>query len=549
AVVVLLAAVATVQLSAGLLGVGTFATSLIVIAAALVVARLLLPWATALGRRALRGGRLGPALAGFQLSRRPGAARLFALLTAAVAVVGYASAAVDVAARGRTVQSEVGTGATRVLSLAATGRQNVLTAVRAVDPHGAYAMAAVRLSASSGQPALIAADTTRLSAVALGPAFDAGALRPAAAPPVTLKGAEVAFDITASGFAESKTADLTAVLSPLAGGNDEIVPYGVVKNGRHTYAQTVRTCAQGCTLNSLRLSGPQGTLDVAGRLVVHNLRTADWRATEGGTAAASADGLKIDVTSLNGLAQGMFVQPADTPWPLPAITAGVTALRSINGLDAREVPVTVAQSLPVIPGGGAPAVLVDLDYADRLATDGAQTSGAQVWLNDKAPADVVTRLESHGLIITGDEKATQVRARLDNQGPAIALWFYVIVAVLATALAAGALILSASVDRARRVEDLSALRAQGLTRRALRQATLWTYPVLVAVAVAAGMAIAALGWWLTGWALPLAGLSPSVVPVPTWPDPLVVAATAVATAAVLAGVALAAGRRTLREIR
>ncbi|XVU20837.1 FtsX-like permease family protein [Actinoplanes sp. CA-054009] len=549
AVVVLLAAVATIQLSADLLGVGTFATALIVIAAALVVARLLLPWATILGRRALRAGRLGAALAGFQLSRRPGAARLFALLTAAVAVVGYASAAVDVAARGRTMEAEVGTGATRVLTVAATSRQNLLSAVRAADPSGAYAMAAVRLSTDPGRPALLAVDTTRLGAVALSPVPNAGALRPAAPPPVELTGTTAAFDITASGFAYGKTVDLTAVLSPSGGGDDQVIPYGVVTNGRHVYRQPVPACAGGCTLNSLRLSGGQGTLDIAGKMTVHSLKTPDWRASEGGTAAGSADGLKIEVTSLNGQANGLFVQPADTPWPLPVATAGVTALKSINGLDAREIPVRVAVRADALPGGGAPAVLVDLDYADRLATDGAQTAGAQIWLNAKAPADVVDRLESRGLVVTGDVRTAQVRARLDNQGPAIALWFYVIVAVLATALAAGALILSASVDRARRVEDLSALRTQGLTRRALRQATLWTYPVLVGVAVVAGMAIAALGWWLTGWALPLAGLTRPEVPLPTWPSPLVFTATGIAAAAVLAAVALAAGRRTLREIR
>ncbi|GAA0496230.1 hypothetical protein Ade02nite_17470 [Paractinoplanes deccanensis] len=549
AVVVLLAAVATVQLSADLLGVGTFAAALIVIAAALVVARLLLPWATVLARRALRGGRLGAALAGFQLSRRPGAARLFALLTAAVAVIGYASAAVDVAARGRTVQAEVGTGAYRVLSVAATGRQNLLHAVRTADPSGAYAMAAVRLSTDPGRPTMLAVDTTRLGTVALGPSVPTGALRPTAAPPVEFRGDKVTLDITAADFAPGKTVTLTVVLSPSHGGDDEVVPFGVVRNGRHTYAQPVPGCAGGCTLNTLRLAGGQGTLDVAGRLTVHTLKSPAWRAAEGGTAAATPDGLKIEVTSLNGLPSGLYVQPATAPWPLPIATAGLTAVTSINGLDARDIPVTVARTLPAIPGGGAPAVLADLDYADRLATDGARTSGAQVWLNDKAPADIITRLEANGLVVTGDERTTQVRARLDNQGPAIALWFYVIVAVLATALAAGALILSASVDRARRVEDLSALRAQGLSRAALRQATLWTYPVLVAVAVLAGMGIAALGWWLTGWALPLAGLTHPNLPLSSWPSPIVFTVTGVATAAVLATVAWTAGHRTLREIR
>jgi putative ABC transport system permease protein len=434
--------------------------------------------------------------------------------------------------------------------VAATGRQNLLAAVRSADPTGTYAMAAVRLSTDPGRPALVALDTSRLDAVALGQPVRAAPLRPAVAPPVEVRGTQIAFDITAAGFAQGKSVSLTAVLSPRHGGNDEVVPYGVLAAGRHIYQQPVPACAKGCTLNSFSIAGGQGTLDITGRITVHTLKSPAWRAVEGGTATGGPDGLTIDVTSLNGLPpSGMVVQPADAPWPLPVATAGVPALRSINGLDARELPVTVVRQVDAIPGAGAPAVLIDLEYADRLAADGSQTSGAEVWLNDTAPADVLDRLAAGGLTVTGDVSSAQVRARLDHQGPAIALWFYVIVAVLATALAAGALVLSASVDRSRRVEDLSALRAQGLGRAALRQATLWTYPVLVVVAVIAGMGIAALGWWLTGWALPLAGLTSPEVPLPDWPNALVFAATGVAAAVVLAAVALIAGRRTLREIR
>jgi hypothetical protein len=82
----------------------------------------------------------------------------------------------------------------------------------------------------------------------------------------------------------------------------------------------------------------------------------------------------------------------------------------------------------------------------------------------------------------------------------------------------------------------------------LRQATLWTYPVLVAIAVLAGLVIALLGWWLTGWALPLAGLDPPPVPLPGWPRPYVVATTGLVVLVVLAAVAYLAGRRTLKEI-
>jgi hypothetical protein len=273
-----------------------------------------------------------------------------------------------------------------------------------------------------------------------------------------------------------------------------------------------------------------------------------WRGGAGGTVTPAADGVLIDVTSLNGLPDGMYVQPADTPLPMPVAGAGRGDGPVMSGLDTRDVPISRVAQIPAVPGIGAPATLVDLDYLDKVATDGGQ-SAAQVWMTSDAPKSVRDGLAKAGLSVTSDLTAAQVRRQLDDQGPALALWFYVIVAVLATALAAGALVLSATVDRPRRVEDLSALRGQGLSRSALRTATLWTYPVLVAVAVVAGVLIARLGWLLTGWALPLAGLDPPPLPLPGSPHPLVLIGAGVVMFLVLALVAVLSGRRTLRLIR
>jgi len=562
-----LAAVAGVQLrvsGGSLTGVGAFAAALIVAALAQVAARALLPGATRYARRALRQGRLGVALAGFQLSRRPGAARLFALLVAAVAIIGYAASAVDVAARGREVQAELGTGAARVVTVAPVGRQQLLTAVRAVDPRGEFAMAVVKLPTSGGEPAGLAVDTTGLAGVASWPAGgpDRAAalrlLRPAAPAPVTITGPQLGIDITATGLRDGEQVSIGAVVSSSAGLGDAVLALGGIRAGRHTYGGNVPVCREGCRINAIRLSEGDGVLDVTGRLVVHainpvpasatTLDPGNWRAPAGGGIAATPDGLQIDIATLNGLPEGMLVQPADTPYPLPVATAGLRSTQTIVGLDGRHVPATPALRLSAIPGAGTPATLVDLEYADRISVDGEVTGLAQVWLSAKAPPDVIASLESHGLAIVADTRAADVRRRLDNQGPALALGFFVIVGCLAAALAAGALILAATVDRSRRIEDLSALRAQGLNRAALRQATLWTYPVLVAGAVLTGLAIALLAWWLTGWALPLAGLHPPPLQLPAWPQPAMLAATGAVVLVVLAGVAYLAGRRTLREV-
>jgi hypothetical protein len=575
AVVVLLAAVAVAQLAitdGGLTGIGTFATGLVLVAAALVAARLLLPWATVFARRQLRDGRLGAALAAFQISRRPGGARLFALLTAAVSVIAYASSAVDVGDRGRAVQSGVGVGAARVVSVGPVSRQGLLAAVRAADPSGSYAMAAVRLPAEKGRPGVLAVDSARAAAVADWGGFDpskvATALRPAAGSPASVRGARLSFDITAEKLVAGKSLLVSAVLSPSAGPADETAELGELAPGRHKYVADLPACAAGCYLKAVNLTGRQGASGVTGVVTLHavgataadpespaglaagDLATAArWRISDGGTLSAGAGGLRMEVTAIDGDSGGVFVQPADVPTPLPVAVAGPVVSSNVAGLDGRALPVAEVLRLPAIPGVGSPAVLADLEYADRFATDAAPSADPQVWLSPRAPAAILERLRSAGLVVTRDTRAAQVRAGLDRQGPALALWFYALVAVLAAALAAGALVLAAGVDRSRRIEDLSALRAQGLPRVAVLRATLWTYPVLVGAAVVAGTAIALLGWRLTGWALPLAGLDPPAFPLPGLPRPLSLIGTALLTFVLLSGVAVLAGRRTLRGIR
>jgi putative ABC transport system permease protein len=575
AAVALLAVVSGLQLvisHGSLTGVGLVAPALIVLALALFAARALLPGVTRSAGRALRGGRLGIALAGFQLSRRPGAARLFALLVAAVAVAGYAACAIDVAARGRMVEAGIGTGAPRVVTVDPVPPSRLIAATDAVDPHRQYAMAVARVPGRSEDPVVLGVDTTRLAATAFWPdgappiGEVAGRLRPAAAAPITMPGQDLTVDATATGLNVSSPIRLNAVVSSVRGLGDATVGLGEVIDGPFTYQQRVPICQGGCTLKALTITtvSPSSS-GVTGRVIIRALRTvnpsrsavptaqladpARWRRSGPGAVSAAPDGLRIDVDAPTGFpTNGLIVQPVDTPYPLPVAFAGPAYADALSGLDGRSVPVSRVARLPAVPAAGVRATLVDLRYADLLSASNGDATNPQIWLSGKAPPDILDRLSARGLVVVSDVQARQVRRQLDGQGPAIALWFYVLAGGLAIALAAGALILAATVDRGRRVEDLSALRAQGLGRGPLRQATLWTYPVLVAIAVVAGTAIALLGWGLTGWALPLAGLDPPPLPLPGWPRAWVVAGTGVAVLVVLALVAYFAGRRTLKEI-
>lgn len=572
--VALLAVVAGLQLWFGggtLTGIGTFAAALVMLALAGLLARALLPAVTRYARRALSTRRLGVALAAYQLSRRPGAARLFALLVATVAVTGYAACAVDVAARDRTVTATLGTGAARVLSVGPVNRSQLLSTVRAVDPDGRYAMAAVAVPDTAGVPAQLAVDTTRMARTAFWPAGAtpaaevAARLRPAAPAPVVLAGRDVTADVTTRGLDPGKPIKLSLVLSSVTGLGDVVVQFGDLNDGPYSYAQRAEVCRQGCRLNAIGLTTAQGVTAVTGRITLTGLGVLNprtpavtaaqlrdagrWRTGGPGRLSPGGDGLTITLDAPVGLPDGLFVQPVDTPATLPVAVAGTTYGTTMKNFDGRDTGITRVAALRAVPQAGSFAELFDLEYADRRTTDAAPTANGQVWLTRSAPADIADRLQARGLVILRQTDSGQVRRQLDRQGPALALGFFVLAGGLAVALAAGALGLSSTVDRSRRVEDLTALRAQGLGRGALRTATVWTYPALVAIATVAGLATALIGWALTGWALPLAGLDPPDLPFPGWPRAPIVAVTGVVVLTGLALVAYAAGRRTLKEIR
>ena len=549
-VLAVLAVVAVAQLRVthgDLHGVGPFAPALILLALAQLASRTVLPVLARFARRALRRGRLGLALAGLQLARRPGAAPLFALLVAVAALAGYAAAAVDVGVRDRRAQAEQGTGAAQVLTVQSVDRSTLLSAVRAADPDGRFAMAVVALPHRDGEPVTLGVDSPRLARVAY--LVDAGAasrLRPVAPESVTVAGPGVSLDLTTTGLAAGKSVILAAVLSSSAGLGDAVVPFGNLLAGRHTYTRKVPVCEQRCRITALRFTeSGEGAADISGSVLLHLASPVrQWR-----SATVGPDGVRVDLAALNRQSDGLIVQPAGMPLPLPVAVAGPPPEAAVTGFDGRPVPVTTALRMPAVPGVGRSARLVDLESADLLSTSADVTTDEKVWLAADAPADAVARLEEHGLVVNADVRAAQVREQLDRQGPAVALDFYAIAGVLAIGLGAGALILAAGVDRRRRAEDLNALRAQGVSRRVARRATLATYPALVLAAVVAGTAVAVLTWWFTGWALPLSTGDPQVLALPTWPSATVLAATAAVALVVLAAVAYVTGRGTLRRIR
>ncbi len=578
AVALAVAAAAQIRVFGGdLTGIGALAPALVMIAVAVLAARAVVPLAARYGARSLARGRTGIALATLQLGRRPGAHRVFALLVVAIALLGFATTGFDVAAQARADRARIVTGAPRVLSVNPVTRLKLLQATRAADPDGRWAMAVSELPVGEqgavGEPAKLAVDTSRLAAVATwradyggpGPARLAAALHPAARAPIVVRGTTVALDLTVDPTMQFADLGLAVTLISLSGDAPMEVPLGVLVPGKQTRSGDAGGCAQGCRLVGFLLTR-SGSGGYQVPMTLHELRTdqgvtisasqlADlgrWRATAPQSATLSSDpsGLHIAIHSANGVRADGSIQPADTPDPLPvASTRDLPAGTTLAGFDGVPTRVTEVARLHGVPGLGADGVLVDLEYADRVSSEAGAANNPEVWLGPAAPPDAAQRLHAQGLVIIGDTRVGAVRAALDGQGPALALWFHLLVAGFAVLLAAGGVRLVAGVDRGRRAADLRALRVQGLPARVTGRAGLTAYLLVVVTAVPVGLLAAAVAWWVAGGDLPVFVDGAGLWPAPHWPRPLAVLWPWLAAAAILVGVALVAGRDLRRAVR
>ncbi|GIH13506.1 ABC transporter permease [Rugosimonospora africana] len=579
AVVVLLAVVAAVQLRVAngqLTGIGILVPALVILAVALLGARAVVPLASRYGARALRRGRMGGALAAFQLGRRPGAHRLFVLLVFAVALLGFATTASQVAAQARAAQARVTSGATRVLTIRPVTRLKLLNATRAADPAGRYAMAVVNgQPGAPGDPPQLAVDTTRLATAALwqpgyggpGPRQLAALLRPGLPDPTVLRARAIELDVTNDNLAKLVDVHLVVVLAPLSGGSPLTEDLGRLFPGDQRMVTQVDDCADGCrlvgfgavnsgsggfglrvTLRQIRTGGPAGLLMPAAALA----DPSSWRpqVPAGITLSRGAGGLEIYYHGNSGTAAEGWITPADRPALLPvAATTALPPNALLVGLDGRDAPVTEVARVDGLPRLGSHGVLVDLEYADRAASDASAGDVEQVWLGPSAPPDVLSRLRTQGLVVTADSRVAQLRSELDSQGPALALWFHLLTAGLAVLLAAGGSWLVAAVDRNGRAGDLRALRVQGMSRAATSRAGLWGYLVVVLAAGLVGLVAAAAAWLVTGTEIPMFVSRSVPWPPPTWPAPGAVFGSWAIAVAVLVGVALVAAYDLRRKVR
>ncbi|WBB95734.1 hypothetical protein O7543_26875 [Solwaraspora sp. WMMA2080] len=559
------------------------APALLALAIALIAGRAATPVAGRAAAALLRAGRLPAALAALHLARRPGTARLVALLTVGVALLGTAIGSWTESVSARAVRATHATGADQVLTVQARSRAHLLAAVRAADPSGRYAMAVVGNNPGSAQYVL-AVDASRFAQVAAWhPGYGPVAAEVAAAltPPATeVRVGDGPLVLTATGPDEVPVSVVAHLVDPA--GDPVQVVFGPLGTDRAEHPATVTGCGpDGCRLASLELVQPawNGVPVLAEpdlTITLHDLAGAttprldaaylgdigNWRGAVAGGAigprlTTGPDGATVTTPPPPGRAdrqRSTRIHPIDAPVPVPVVrsgpelapdVAGEPRLAVFGGADLPVRYVTVADALPQARLRG---YLVDLERADRLA-DGAGTGDVpQVWLAPDAPAELADRLTAEGLTIIDTGSRTEVIEQLGRQGPPSALRFQLAAGLIGLLLAAGALAVVAAVERDDRAAEMAALRAQGLPARAVTRIAYGGYAVTVGIAVVVGLMATVLAQLPIRQTMPIFVDNWAVLPLRIGPQAVPLLVSTLVAAAVLGAAAAFAGARLVRAV-
>ncbi|GIE97177.1 hypothetical protein Ari01nite_46420 [Paractinoplanes rishiriensis] len=501
-------------------GLGIAAPALVALAVGLLLARLLRRLTDRAGAGAVRAGRLRFGLAAVQVSRQPGTDRVFALLVVSVALLALTAGGVQAGQRERADRGDVELGAARVLTVRAESRTALQRAVRAADPAGTSAMAAVLDTTT--RPAVLAVDSARLAAVATWrpeygpvdalPAAVAAARLPAAAPLVT--GRTLAVRVVRGPAGPGL---LGAALQHEGTGAGIRVEFRGLRPGAQEVTAATPACAvpPGCRLVGWKLF-PGGRLTVAAvsqrdpaATIMDGAALADvsrWHAgfVDRAPFVAAGDGLALAA----GKDTGTDVTLVDAPLPVPVVLAGARpeGWRFDDALSGRfggtVTPVRAVATVGVLPVLGRDGMLTDLDTARRVAGDADLGGTFQVWLAPDAPPGLPAALEANGLTVLSDRTAAARVAELAAAGDVITAPFVLFAAAMAVLLAAAMVAVAATAEREPQIAMLRSLRLQGVSRGLAATAGYAGVAALVPAGVAGGVLAALLARPLAGLAAP-----------------------------------------------
>ncbi len=591
-VVVVLAVAGAVQLVSDRGGppspMALLAPGMVAVAGGLLAARLLVRVARRRSARALGRGHAAGAAGWAGVARRPGTARIASVLAVATCLLLVGVQAWTVAERNRYERSAAETGAEVVLQVRAPGHRALLDAVRAADPTGQYAMAAVEVTTSNQEARLLAVDAERADRVLAWGAPDAAparsvsdVLRPPLPAPVRLGAGrlEVGIDLLA---AESPSPlRLTATVD--RGGAVERVDLGTMRRGPQTYSAALPTgCPRtGCRLVALAVDHPgtdieSATADLVVRSLVHVADDgvvsplpaafedrAAWRPgspSVGGPQVRlrPGEGLRVQVRAPGG--PFAEIVHGSSPEPLPAyagtpasarVGAGEVPFDTTTGLDGGATRYATASRTAYVPGLGRDAVLVDLDLALRL-DEQASLGDREVWLSrddDRDEAALRAALAGSGVDVLSRESRGDLERGYAGDGAVLALRLLLVCGACAVVVAVGALLVAAYVGRRQRAYEVAALRAVGVRRRTVRALLLRENVGTVVVALTTGGVAALVATWVVLPALPQFDDPSTFVELRYAPDAATGWAALGGLALLLVGVGLAVAALQLRTGR
>jgi hypothetical protein len=319
--------------------------------------------------------------------------------------------------------------------------------------------------------------------------------------------------------------------------------FGPLAPGRRTYVTKTPGCASGCRLIDVGIgsSSDDALPPVGTQLTVYGLSTpagpilareqltqpTQWRTSvlpgvQVPAVGRAGDGLALtigpDTYEGKTLVAAAPVYRLDAPAPVPVLLRGKLPPQLYIGDDrvdafGYKLPIAVVGTAIALPRLGD-GLLIDLEYMDRVLSDGRAAGTAEVWLSADAPESIVDDLAAAGLRVVGSQsRADRVRL-LAAQGPSIVLRFLLLAALVGAVLALANYVVLAAVERDTRAEEFAALRRQGLTERVVWRVGVGSYAAVGLIPVAvAGLAAIALRP-LLGRIFPVFVDGYSVLPVP-----------------------------------
>ena len=534
-------------------------------------------------RRSAFSPRIPLALATRVVARRREFAGQILVATLAVGLLFFAVCAWSIATTNRNVRAAFGVGAARVLHVSVRQGTTLLGAVRAADPTGRYAMAAVVARAKGGTT--LALDTRRMAAVATWPAGLGISARRAArslvpaheAPQVVLRGTSVQLTADAH-FGVKPAPSLTMDLFDLGTQTPEQVTFGALHRGTHTYRGSLSfLCTGGCRLVDLAFSwSPAVAVAGAGRparvsfevrtvsdqapgrgltpVAADLARAALWTSPSGGVRLLGHSGTLEADFRLAPNATPATIAPRDVPPALPVIvTPESSSFASgdggplVTGLDGASVSGHTVGDVAALPGVGTGAVLADLRTAELFLSGPFTYTASEVWLASGAPSGIIGRLRDHGVIVRKVVTAAQAQRALAHDGVSLAYLLYVVSALTAGLLVVGATVFGLVSSSRRREDELASLRAVGVDVRSLRRAV-WMEQILVfGAGLVAGTAAGVVGAAVALRSVPEFVSRGSGPPLDLGLPPLVVAGTAAVLVMVVGALTAWQARATVRR--